>query len=127
MDAYAAMGCRQMDLRPYQLPDRPALGQHVAWAESNAIVFANSVLGARTNRYGDFIDICAAIVGRVPDHGLHTDAGRRATLLLRLDERARELLEDDLGAPLLGHVLAFARAAAWPPSRACPRARRRTG
>ena len=106
MDAYAAMGCRQTwTCAPYQLPDRPALGQHVAWAESNAIVFANSVLGARTNRYGDFIDICAAIVGRVPDHGLHTDAGRRATLLLRLDERARELLEDDLGAPLLGHVL----------------------
>jgi predicted aconitase len=106
MDAYAAMGCRQTwTCAPYHLPDRPALGQHVAWAESNAIVFANSVLGARTNRYGDFIDICAAIAGRVPDHGLHTDAGRRATLLLRLDERARELLEDDLGAPLLGHVL----------------------
>ena len=106
MDAYAAMGCRRTwTCAPYQLPDRPALGQHVAWAESNAIVFANSVLGARTNRYGDFIDICAAIVGRVPDHGLHTDAGRRATLLLRLDAGARELMEDDLAAPLLGHVL----------------------
>ena len=70
MDAYAAMGCRQTwTCAPYQLPDRPALGQHVAWAESNAIVFANSVLGARTNRYGDFIDICAAIVGRCPTTG----------------------------------------------------------
>src|SRR5262245_34679715 len=62
MDAYAAMGCRQTwTCAPYQLPERPALGEHVAWAESNAIVFANSVLGARTNRYGDFIDICAAV------------------------------------------------------------------
>jgi predicted aconitase len=106
MDTYAAMGCRQTwTCAPYQLPDRPALGEHVAWAESNAIVFANSVLGARTNRYGDFIDICAAITGRVPEHGLHTAAGRRATLVLRLDERGRALMEEDLGAPLLGHVL----------------------
>jgi predicted aconitase len=106
MDAYTVMGCRQTwTCAPYQLPDRPALGEHVAWAESNAIVFANSVLGARTNRYGDFIDICAAITGRVPDHGLHTDAGRRATLLLHLDDDARDLMEDDLAYPLLGHVL----------------------
>ena len=52
----------------------PALGEQVAWAESNAIVFVNSVLGARTNRYGDFIDISAAITGRVPDAGLHREA-----------------------------------------------------
>ena len=59
MDAYVAMGCRPTwTCAPYQLSDRPALGEHVAWAESNAIVFANSVLGARTNRYGDFIDLC---------------------------------------------------------------------
>ncbi|MGZ8735380.1 MAG: aconitase X, partial [Acidimicrobiia bacterium] len=62
MDAYVAMGCRPTwTCAPYQLPVRPALGEHIAWAESNAIVFANSVLGARTGRYGDFIDICCAI------------------------------------------------------------------
>jgi predicted aconitase len=105
MDAYVAMGCRPTwTCAPYQLPDRPAFGEHVAWGESNAIVFANSVLGARTNRYGDFIDICAAITGRVPDHGLHTDAGRRATLRLRLDA-SDGLLEDDLLYPVLGLVL----------------------
>ncbi|HEY7754697.1 MAG TPA: aconitase X, partial [Actinomycetota bacterium] len=61
MDAYVAMSCRPTwTCAPYQLPERPAFGEHVAWAESNAIVFCNSVLGARTNRYGDFIDICAA-------------------------------------------------------------------
>ena len=48
---------------PYQAGIRPSLGEHVAWAESNAIVFVNSVLGARTERYGDFIDICAAVSG----------------------------------------------------------------
>jgi predicted aconitase len=72
MDAYVAMGCAPTwTCAPYQLERRPAFGEHVAWAESNAIVFANSVLGARTNRYGDFIDICAAITGRVPAVGLH--------------------------------------------------------
>jgi predicted aconitase len=106
MDAYVAMGCRPTwTCAPYQLPDRPAFGDHVAWAESNAIVFANSVLGARTNRYGDFIDICAAITGRVPDSGLHTDEGRRARLLLRLNGVRETLLDHDLLYPVLGHLL----------------------
>jgi predicted aconitase len=106
MDTYLGMGCRPTwTCAPYQLPDRPAFGEHVAWAESNAIVFANSVLGARTNRYGDFIDICAAITGRVPDYGLHTDEGRRATLLLRLRGITDRLLDHDLLYPVLGHLL----------------------
>jgi hypothetical protein len=100
------MGCRPTwTCAPYQLPDRPGFGEHVAWAESNAIVFANSVLGARTNRYGDFIDACAAITGRVPDSGLHTDDGRRATLLLRLRGVPDALADEDLLYPVLGHLL----------------------
>ena len=106
MDAYVALGCRPTwTCAPYQLPNRPAFGEQVAWAESNAIVFANSVLGARTNRYGDFIDICAAITGRVPDSGLHTDDGRRATLLVGLDGVSEELLETEVLYPVLGHLL----------------------
>jgi predicted aconitase len=106
MDAYLQMGCRPTwTCAPYQLPDRPALGEHVAWAESNAIVFANSVLGARTNRYGDFIDICAAITGRVPDCGLHTDEGRRAELCIRLRGVSDDLLDQDLLYPVFGHLL----------------------
>src|SRR5688500_14411357 len=106
MDAYVRMGCRPTwTCAPYQLPDRPAFGEHVAWAESNAIVFANSVLGARTNRYGDFIDICAAVTCRVPDTGLHTDEGRRARLLVRLRGIPEALLDHDLLYPVLGHLL----------------------
>ena len=106
MDTHVAFGCRPTwTCAPYQLPDRPGFGEHVAWAESNAIVFANSVLGARTNRYGDFIDICAAITGRVPDSGLHTDEGRRATLLLRLEGLSDELLDAEVLYPVLGHLL----------------------
>ncbi len=106
MDLYVAMGCRPTwTCAPYQLPERPAFGQHVAWAESNAIVFCNSVLGARTNRYGDFIDVCAAIAGRAPLAGLHLDDERRARLVLRLDGVSPRLLGSDAPYPVLGHLL----------------------
>jgi predicted aconitase len=56
MDLYTALGCRPTwTCAPYLLRDRPRFGAHIAWGESNAIVFANSVLGARTQRYGDFV------------------------------------------------------------------------
>jgi predicted aconitase len=106
MDAYVAMGCRPTwTCAPYQLPERPAFGQHVAWAESNAIVFCNSVLGARTDRYGDFIDICAALTGRVPFAGLHRDEARRAGLVLTLEGISERLLDSDALYPVLGHLL----------------------
>jgi predicted aconitase len=106
MDAYVAMGCRPTwTCAPYQLPERPAFGQHVAWAESNAIVFCNSVLGARTDRYGDFIDICAALTGRVPFAGLHRDEARRAGLVVTLEGISERLLASDALYPVLGHVL----------------------
>jgi predicted aconitase len=106
MDAYVALGCRPTwTCAPYQLPERPRLGQHVAWAESNAIVFCNSVLGARTNRYGDFIDVCAAITGRVPLAGLHRDEDRLASLEFRLDGVPTRLLDFDAPYPILGHVV----------------------
>jgi predicted aconitase len=106
MDRYVAMGCRPTwTCAPYQLPERPAFGDQVAWAESNAIVFCNSVLGARTNRYGDFIDVCAAITGRVPLAGLHLDDERRARLVLRLDSVSPPLLASEALYPVLGHLL----------------------
>jgi predicted aconitase len=105
MDCYVQMGCRPTwTCAPYQLADRPALGDQIAWGESNAIVFANSVLGARTERYGDFFDICCALTGRAPAIGLHTDPGRRATLGVRLDVPG-DWLDDDLLYVALGHVL----------------------
>ena len=61
MERFEEMGCRPTwTCAPYQLETRPLFGEQVVWAESNAIVFANSVLGARTHRYGDFADICCA-------------------------------------------------------------------
>ena len=106
MEAYQAMGCRPtFTCAPYQAMHRPALGAQVAWAESNAIVFANSVLGARTNRYGDFIDICAAITGRAPDVGLHRTENRRGQVLFRLSGIPERLLHEDVLFPVLGYYL----------------------
>jgi predicted aconitase len=106
MDLYVQMDCRPTwTCAPYQLPERPAPGEHVAWAESNAIVFCNSVLGARTNRYGDFLDICAAITGRVPHAGLHRDEDRLATVIVRLDELPDRLLGSDALFPVLGYLV----------------------
>jgi predicted aconitase len=108
MESYRALGCRPtFTCAPYQLPDaRPALGEQVAWAESNAIAFCNSVLGARTERYGDFTDIACAIVGRVPDAGLHRTDARRAVLVLRLGADVPvALLDADALYPVLGIVL----------------------
>jgi predicted aconitase len=106
MNAYVAMGCRETwTCAPYQLPERPGFGEHVAWAESNAIVFANSVLGARTARYGDFIDICAAITGRVPNAGLHLTDRRRGQVLFDLRVLPDRLLDHDAFYPVLGLLI----------------------
>jgi len=103
MDAYLALGCRPTwTCAPYQAGHRPALGQHVAWGESNAVAFCNSVLGARTERYGDFLDICAALSGRAPETGLHLDDNRRPTLLVDCSGLDRRLVEEDAFWPVLG-------------------------
>ncbi len=106
MEAYQSMGCSPTwTCAPYQAQQRPPMGSQVAWAESNAIVFANSVLGARTNRYGDFIDICAAITGRAPACGLHLTENRRGQLLVRLVDLPERLRRDPVLAPVLGYHL----------------------
>ncbi|MCH8340427.1 MAG: aconitase X catalytic domain-containing protein [Chloroflexi bacterium] len=106
MMAYEGMGCTPTwTCAPYQLESRPKFGQQVAWGESNAIIFANSVLGARTERYPDLLDICAAITGRVPAVGLHLTKNRAAQVLLQMQEIPVELQEHDSFYPVLGYVL----------------------
>lgn len=106
MDAYVALGCEPTwSCAPYQISHRPAAGTHVAWAESNAIAFVNSVLGARTDRYGDFLDVAAALTGRVPEAGLHLDHARRAELILDCSAVSRRLLAEDTAWAALGALL----------------------
>ena len=106
MVAYQEMGCQPTwTCAPYQTNVAPQMGQQIAWGESNAIAFANSVLGARTERYPDFLDICAAITGRVPAVGLHLEENRAGQLLMRLVDVPRRLQEDDSFYAVLGHLI----------------------
>ena len=90
--AYATMGVRpSFSCTPYLIGVRPGLGEHVAWAESNAVCFANSVLGARTNREGGPSALAAAIVGATPEYGLHTDEGRKPTTVVHVTTKPRGL------------------------------------
>jgi len=103
---YTDMGCiPTWTCAPYQGYLTPRFGQQIAWGESNAICYANSVLGARTNRYGDFIDICAAITGRVPKCGLHLKENRKGQLLLRLIDIAPAIMQSNVFYAALGHLI----------------------
>jgi predicted aconitase len=90
MQAHVELGCEpSFTCAPYQLKHRPKLGDQIAWAESNAIVFANSVLGARTSRYGDFLDLGAAITGRAPYADLHMKENRAARIVFEVADFAQ--------------------------------------
>ncbi len=105
MEAYRKLGCEQSwTCAPYQAGHRPAFGTDVAWGESNAVVFCNSVLGARTNRYGDFLDIACAISGRAPDYGLHRPENRRATLVFDVSALPASFLASEIAWPVLGSL-----------------------
>jgi len=107
--AYTDMGCiPTWTCTPYQSYLTPRFGQQIAWGESNAICYANSVLGARTNRYGDYIDICAAITGRVPKCGLHLKQNRKGQILLRLVGLKRidsAIMQSNAFYAILGHLI----------------------
>jgi predicted aconitase len=97
MQAFAAMGIRTTcTCTPYFVGNLPARGDHVAWAESSAVSFANSVLGARTNREGGPSALAAAIAGRTPRYGLHLLENRRAQLIV--DVRCPVRYPADFGA-----------------------------
>ncbi|RWE02697.1 aconitase X catalytic domain-containing protein [Mesorhizobium sp.] len=105
MEAYRRLGCEQSwTCAPYQAGHRPAQGSDVAWGESNAVVFCNSVLGARTNRYGDFLDIACAITGQAPDYGLHRPENRRARLMFDVSDLPLSFLATEIAWPVLGSL-----------------------
>jgi predicted aconitase len=103
MQAHSALGCRPTwTCAPYQVGHRPRTGEQVAWGESNAVAFVNSVLGARSNRYGDFLDICCAITARAPYSGLHISENRRATVLVDTTGLSGMLKNSGVFYPVLG-------------------------
>ncbi|MEO3386623.1 aconitase X catalytic domain-containing protein [Mesorhizobium sp. CAU 1741] len=105
MEAYRTLGCEATwTCAPYQAGHRPEKGSDVAWGESNAVVFCNSVLGARTNRYGDFLDIACAIAGRAPDYGLHQPENRLARVVFDVSALPSWLLGAEIAWPVLGSL-----------------------
>jgi predicted aconitase/predicted aconitase with swiveling domain len=102
-DAYLAMGAQpSFTCAPYLLDSAPGPGEHIGWAESNAVAFANSVLGARTGKYPDYLDLCLALTGRAPFSGCHVDAQRKARLHIHATMPADA---DDSLFPLLGYLV----------------------
>ncbi|WP_434563471.1 cis-3-hydroxy-L-proline dehydratase [Pseudomonas sp. Z4-20] len=100
-DAYMAMGAQlSFTCAPYLLDTAPKAGEQIVWAESNAVVYANSVLGARTQKYPDFLDICIALCGRAPLAGCHLDDQRKAGLIVEVPSLGPV---DDSFYPLLGY------------------------
>ena len=106
MLAHRRMGCiPSWTCAPYQMLARPGRGEQIAWGESNAVAFANTVLGARTNRYGDFLDLACAITGRAPYYGLHCPDKRLARLSFDVSGLPAPLLREDAFFAVLGALV----------------------
>ncbi len=100
--ALAAMGISPTcSCTPYLVGNVPQAGDHLAWSESSAVSFANSVLAARTNREGGPSALAAAITGRTPEYGLHLDYNRLPTHIINVHCTLRT--EADFGA--LGYMV----------------------
>lgn len=101
-DAYVRMGCRPtFTCSPYLLDSAPRAGDMIAWAESNAVIFANTVLGARTAKHPDFLDLCIALTGRAPLAGVYLEENRRPQRILNV---ALPQGVDDAFWPLVGYL-----------------------
>ncbi len=98
--AYRSLGIEPLySCTPYLAGNRPRRGQHIAWAESSATVFANSYLGARTNREGGPSALAAAIIGKTAEYGLHLDENRVPRVQIDIED-----IPDGL-VPLAGYVV----------------------
>lgn len=90
-----------------EVGNRPAKGEVLSWAESSAVVYANSVLGARCNRNSGIMDIMGSIVGYVPYFGLLTDEGRKATWIVKVETKEKpdaQLLGSAIGMKVMEDV-----------------------
>jgi len=97
MDAFKKMGIAMTaTCTPYLVGNMPRFGEHIAWSESSAVSFANSVIGARTNREGGPSALAAALCGVTPNYGLHLDEKRKPTLLVKVNAELKD--NSDFGA-----------------------------
>ena len=103
--AYMRMGIETTcTCAPYHIGIRPKLGEHIAWSESSAISFANSMLGARTNRESAVTALASAIIGRTPNFGLHLEENRKATLFVDVDAKMGKVTDFGALGAIVGKV-----------------------
>jgi predicted aconitase/predicted aconitase with swiveling domain len=101
-DAYVQMGCEPtFTCSPYLLHSAPHRGDAIAWSESNAVIYANSIIGARTAKHPDFLDLCIAITGRAPESGVYLEKNRCPQVILDI---AAPQAPGDAFWPLMGYV-----------------------
>lgn len=84
MEDLTKIGVHGFTCTPYFLDNKPKLGDHCAWSESSAVIYLNSILGARSNREGGLLDLACAITGKTPYNGLHIDENRKGELLFKI-------------------------------------------
>lgn len=102
-NTYMNMGAQlSYTCAPYLLDTAPKFGEQIVWAESNAVMFANSVIGARTQKYPDFLDVFIALTGRAPASGSHLDIGRQPTVCIHVEALTKP---DESVWPLLGYYI----------------------
>ena len=98
VNAYRQLGIElTCTCTPYLIGNRPGLGDHLAWSESSAVSFANSVLGARTNREGGPSALMAAVIGKTPNYGLHLKENRKPDIVYEVN--------DEVPYSLLGYLV----------------------
>lgn len=90
---------------PYLVGNKPEQGEHIAWSESSAVGFANSVLRARTNREGGPSALAAAITGRTPCYGLHLEENRVPTAIVKVEARLKTIFDFSLLGYTVGRIL----------------------
>jgi predicted aconitase len=93
-DAYAGMGANTCNTCiPYLVGNSPRFGEHMAWGESSAVVYANSVCGARTNREGGPSGLASALTGRTPEYGFHLKKNRYGKLLIKVEAPLNDMTD----------------------------------
>ena len=102
LEAFKQMGVTiTCTCTPYLIGNLPRFNEHIAWSESSAVCFANSVIGAKTNRESGFSSLASAITGKTPEYGLHLEKNRQAEVLVEVKTRIASI--EDFG--LLGKAL----------------------
>jgi len=104
-DAYVNMGVKPtFTCAPYLLDDAPQFGEKIGWSESNAVIYANTVIGAQTQKHPDYLDLFIAMTGRAPATGVYSTAGRKARILIQINVPSQWSADDEVLWPLVGWI-----------------------